>query len=81
MIKASHLIKLPGSLKDAVARLALEDEVSMNHWMAAAIAQKVDMVETGTLILKRRGAAAVPADMLALLDRASREDPPLGDEL
>lgn len=81
MIRASYQIKLPGSIRDAVSRLAQADDVSMNQWMAAAIAQKIDMVETGALFLRRMAAPADRADMLEVLDKARLETPPPGDEI
>jgi hypothetical protein len=81
MIKAQFQVKLPASVKEAVARLAREDDVSINQWMSTAIAQKVDLVEAGTLFLKRRALPAKRADILLILDNAGREPPPPGDEL
>ncbi len=81
MSKASYPLKLPASVKEAAARLAKEDGVSLNQWIAVAIAQKIGVVETASDFLKRRAGKAKPTDMLAFLDRAKREAPPLGDEL
>ncbi len=39
--KVSHPLKLPTSIKTAAARLAKEDGVSLNQWIASAVAQKV----------------------------------------
>ncbi|HEY1932875.1 MAG TPA: hypothetical protein VGG99_12750 [Acetobacteraceae bacterium] len=41
MSKATYPLKLPASIKAAVARLAKEDGVSLNQWIATAVAQKV----------------------------------------
>jgi hypothetical protein len=79
--RASYPLKLPASVKDAAARLAKEDGVSLNQWIAVAIAQKIAVVETASDFLKRQAAKAKPADLLAFLDRAKPEAPPLGDEL
>ena len=81
MSKASYPLKLPASVKEAAARLAKEDGVSLNQWIAVAIAQKIGVVETASDFLKRRVGKAQPSDMLAFLDRAKRETPPVGDEL
>lgn len=81
MTKASYPLKLPISVKDAAARLAKEDGVSLNQWIAVAIAQKIGVVETASDFLKRRAGEARPKDMLPFLDRAKREAPPVGDEL
>lgn len=81
MSKASYPLKLPASVKEAAARLAKEDGVSLNQWIAVAIAQKIGVVETASDFLKRRAGKAVPSDMLPFLDRAKREAPPTGDEI
>jgi hypothetical protein len=81
MSKASYPLKLPASVKEAAARLAREDGVSLNQWIAVAIAQKIGVVETASDFVKRRAGKAGPSDMLPFLDRARREPPPVGDEL
>ncbi|WP_420382254.1 pilus assembly protein HicB [Novosphingobium sp.] len=79
MSKVSYPLKLPASVKEAAARLAREDGVSLNQWIAVAIAQKIGVVETAADFLKRRGGTTQPSDMLAYLDRAKLESPPAGD--
>ena len=81
MAKASYPLKLPASVKEAAARLAKEDGVSLNQWIAVAIAQKIGVVETASDFLKRRAGKARPEDMLHYLKKAKRETPPAGDEL
>jgi hypothetical protein len=41
MSKATYPLKLPLSIKKAAQRLAKEDGVSLNQWIAAAVAEKV----------------------------------------
>ena len=81
MSRASYPLKLPASVKEAAARLAKEDGVSLNQWIAVAIAQKIGVVETASAFLKRRAGQAKPRDMLPFLDKARRETPPIGDEI
>lgn len=81
MSKASYPLKLPASVKAAAARLAKEDGVSLNQWIAVAIAQKIGAVETAADFLKRRAGQAKPADMLPFLDRAKTEAVRAGDEI
>lgn len=81
MSKASYPLKLPVSVKDAAARLAKEDGVSLNQWIAVAIAQKIGVVETASDFLKRRAGDARPGDLLPFLDNARRETPPVEDAL
>lgn len=81
MSKASYPLKLPTSVKEAAARLAKEDGVSLNQWIAVAIAQKIGVVETAAAFLKRRAGKAQPQNMIPFLDKAKREAPPAGDEI
>ena len=80
MSKASYPLKLPASVKEAAARLAREDGVSLNQWITVAIAQKIGVVETAARFLERRAGDAQPKDMLPFLDNAKQEKPPAGDE-
>ncbi len=81
MTRTSYPLKLPASVKEAAARLAKEDGVSLNQWIAVAIAQKIGVVETASDFLKRRAGESQPGDMLRFLDRAKHEAPPVGDEV
>jgi hypothetical protein len=81
MSKASYPLKLPASVKEAAARLAKEDGVSLNQWIAVAIAQKVGVVETASDFLRRRAGNASPSDMLPFLEKAKGELPPVEDRL
>ena len=53
MNRTSYPLKLPASVKEAAARLAKEDGVSLNQWISVAIAQKIGVVETASDFLKR----------------------------
>ena len=81
MTRVSYPLKLPASVKQAAARLAKEDGVSLNQWIAVAVAQKIGAVETAADFLSRRAGASRPEDMLPFLDRAKREAPVVGDEV
>jgi len=67
MSKASYLLKMPRSVKVAAARLAKEDGVSLNQFIAVAVAEKVGTIETAEQFLRRRAAKAKPADLLRFL--------------
>lgn len=67
MSKASYLLKMPRSVKAAAARLAKEDGVSLNQFIAVAVAEKVGSIETAGEFLKRRAAKAKPSDLLRFL--------------
>ena len=64
MSKSAYPLKLPTSIKTAAQRLAKEDGVSLNQWIAVAIAQKIGAVETAADFLSIRAGTARPADML-----------------
>ena len=75
MSKATYPLKLPASMKAAAARLAKEDGVSLNQWIAAAVAEKVGAVETAAEFFKRRAGKAKPRDLLWFLDNAPANEP------
>jgi hypothetical protein len=81
MSKATYPLKLPVSVKAAAARLAKEDGVSLNQWIASAVAQKVGAVETAAEFFRRRAEGASPGDLRAILARVPDRDPDPGDEL
>jgi hypothetical protein len=81
MSKTTHTLKLPASIKAAAARLAKEDGVSLNQWIAAAVAQKIDAVETAADFFKRRPGDARPEDLKAFLATAPHVPPEPGDEI
>jgi hypothetical protein len=81
MSKATYPLKLPLSIKEAAARLAKQDGVSLNQWIAAAVAQKVGAVETALAFFERRAAGAQPSDLKAFLTQTPDRPPEPGDEL
>ena len=81
MSKATYPLKLPSSIKAAAAKLAKEDGVSLNQWIASAVAQKVGAVETAADFLKRRAGNATGDGLKAFLDRVPDVEPDRGDEL
>jgi hypothetical protein len=80
MTRSSYPLKLPASIKAAAQRLAREDGVSLNQWIAVAVAQKVGAVETAAAFLRRRAGGATPSDLTRFLDEAADEPPAPGDE-
>jgi len=80
MTKASYPLKLPMSVKAAAQRLARQDGVSLNQWIASAVAEKIGAVETAAEFLRRRAGDAKPSDLLPFLDAAKDEPPQAGDE-
>ena len=80
MSKATYPLKLPLSVKEAAARLAKADGVSLNQWIASAVAQKVGAMETAADFLRRRAGDASPGDFAKMLDRVADRSPQPGDE-
>jgi hypothetical protein len=80
MSKATYSLKLPLSVKAAATRLAKEDGVSLNQWIAAAVAQKVGAVETAAAFFRLRAGDARPADLKAFLARVPDVAPEPSDE-
>ena len=73
---AAYALKLPHSVKNAAQRLAAVDGVSLNQFIAVAVAEKIGAIESAEVFLKQRGAKSKPADMKSILRRA-----PLGKVL
>ncbi len=81
MSKATYPLKLPTSIKMAAARLAKEDGVSLNQWIAAAVAQKVGVVETAADFFQRRASGRTGDGLAGILDKVPNRPPEPGDEL
>ena len=72
-------VMLPRSVKTAAARLAKADGVSLNQFIAAAVAEKVGVIETAREFLEKRAGEAKPQDLLKYLRKAGREQPAESD--
>ena len=70
MSKATYPLKLPLSVKKAAQRLAKEDGVSLNQWIAAAVAQKVGVVETAAEFFTKRAGKATGDGLIRFLRTA-----------
>jgi hypothetical protein len=75
MSKVAYPLKLPASVKTAAARLAKADGVSLNQFIAVAVAEKVGVMETANEFLKQRAGASTSRDLLKFLRRAGDEEP------
>jgi hypothetical protein len=73
MSKATYPLKLPVSLKKEAARLAKQDGVSLNQWIAT--------VETTADFLKRRAGNATGSGLSEILRQVPDREPDPGDEL
>ena len=74
-------LNLPISLKEAAARLAKDDGVSLNQWIATAVAQKIGAIETAEVLLAERAARATSGDLGRYLDAAPNTPPAPGDSM
>ena len=70
--KAAYPLKLPHSIKNAAQRLAAIDGVSLNQFIAVAVAEKIGAIESAEVFLKSRAGRAKPSDMTSVLRRAPR---------
>jgi hypothetical protein len=70
MNKAAYPLKLPNSIKQAAQRLAKEDGVSLNQWIASAVAQKVGSVQTAADFFAERAAHAKGTGLMPCLVNA-----------
>ena len=75
MSKGTYPLKLPLSVKKAAQRLAAEDRVSLNQWIAAAVAEKIGVVETAAEFFKRRAGKASGARLMEFLRHAPDVEP------
>ena len=75
MSKSAYPLKLPTSVKSAAARLAKADGVSLNQFIAVAVAEKVGVMETAQEFLQRCAGKATPKDLLKFVRKAGRERP------
>ncbi len=80
MSKATYPLKLPLSVKKAAQRLAAEDGVSLNQWIAAAVAEKVGVVETAAEFFKRRAGQATGERLMRFLRHAPDVAPEAEDQ-
>jgi hypothetical protein len=81
MSKATYPLKLPLSIKKAAQRLAKEDGVSLNQWIAVAVAQKIGVVETAADFFRSRAGTATGEKLLGFLAKAPNVPPEKGDEV
>jgi hypothetical protein len=75
MSKNTYRLKLPASVKKAAAELAANAGVSLNQFIAAAVAEKVGSLRATDDFLRERAGTAKPKDMLKYLLRAPKVAP------
>jgi hypothetical protein len=80
MSRNTYPLKLPNSVKNGAAVLAKLDGVSLNQFIAAAVAEKVGTLHTAGEFLRQRAGTAKPRDLMKYLRRAPKVVPVKGDE-
>lgn len=81
MSKATYPLKLPLSVKRAAQRLAKEDGVSLNQWIAVAVAEKVGVIETAAEFFEKRAGKATGDKLTKFLLGAPKIRPEPEDTL
>ena len=81
MSKATYPLKLPMSIKNAAQRLAKEDGVSLNQWIAVAVAEKVGVVETAAQFFQKRAGKATRSGLMKFLRSAPKVRPEPDDAI
>lgn len=71
-------VRLPDSLHNAVKELAEKDHVSINQFIAIAVAEKVSALTTEEY-LEERAKNGSKKDLLRILAKAKNIDPEPGD--
>jgi hypothetical protein len=76
---STYPLRLPRSVKAAVEKLAREEGISINQFVATAVAEKLAVMNTAAFFAERRGRADLKA-FKRLLNRKGGEAPRAGDE-
>lgn len=77
---ATYALRLPRSIKSGAQRLAARDGVSLNQFIATAVAEKLSAMETVAYLDQRSRRADMDA-FWRILNRPGGEPPRAGDEL
>jgi hypothetical protein len=76
----TYPLRLPRSLKDAVARISREDGTSINQFVATAVAEKVSALQTAKYFMDRQARADFKA-FDKIIKRKGGAKPRVGDEM
>lgn len=68
-------------MKKAAQRLAKEDGVSLNQWIAVAVAEKVGVIETAAEFFEKRAGKATGGKLIRFLRSAPKVRPEPEDRL
>lgn len=76
----TYPLRLPLSLKAAIAKISEQDGTSMNQFLVVAAAEKLAVMQTEAFFIDRKAVADNDA-FLRILNRTGGEPPRTGDEL
>ena len=76
---ANYALRLPRSLKTEVEHLAAQDGVSVNQFIATAVAEKISAMRTAQFFAERQAKADFAA-FNRIMSRQEGEPPRPGDE-
>jgi hypothetical protein len=77
---STYPLRLPRSIKAAAENLARAEGISMNQFIATAVAEKLSALSTADFFVKR-AQRAQPDALDKILNRSGGEPPRVGDEL
>lgn len=79
MTAATYPLRLPRSVKAAVEKLAKAEGISVNQFVATAVAEKLSAMNTASYFAERRSRADLAA-FKRIMKRKGGEPPRQGDE-
>lgn len=77
---STYPLRLPRSIKAAAENLARAEGISMNQFIATAVAEKLSALSTADFFVQR-AQRAKPDTLDKILNRQGGEPPRVGDEL
>ena len=77
---STYPLRLPRSIKAAAEKLARAEGISMNQFIATAVAEKLSALSTADFFVQRANRAR-PDALDKILKRPGGEPPRVGDEL
>ncbi|MCX7109583.1 MAG: toxin-antitoxin system HicB family antitoxin [Proteobacteria bacterium] len=77
---STYPLRLPTSVKSAAEKLAKEEGISLNQFVATAVAEKLSAMNTAAFFLERKERADFEA-FRAILTRQGGESPRDGDNI
>lgn len=77
---STYPLRLPKSVKTAAEQAARDEGISLNQFVATAVAEKLSALNTARFFTERRERADLQA-LRTLLTRSAGTEPRLGDEL